>query len=143
MKRIVDALELLTAQHEQLELLLEKTDTVPVAQRALALGELADQLATHLEAEQQLLEILQVKDYADDHARVRAALAEVLALDLDSGEMPERIRTLDEILSKHSTWQEDVLFVMLAETVEPDVLELVGSLLAEWAAGSSCLAIAA
>ncbi len=143
MKRIADALELLTAQHEELDALLVKTDTVPAAQRALALGALADKLATHLEAEEQLLELLAVKDYAGDHERVRTALAEVLAVDINSGEMPERIRTLAEILSKHSSWQEAVLFVMLAETVDANVLELVGQLLAEWAAKASCLSVAA
>ncbi len=140
MKRIHDALELLTAQHDELGALLAKTDTVPAAQRALALGQFADKLATHLLAEEQLLQVLEVKDYADDHDRVRNALADVLALDLNSDEMPAKIRTLAELMSKHSSWQESVLYVMLAETVSPEVLQLVGDVLADWAEKSSCLA---
>jgi hypothetical protein len=143
MKRIADALELLTAQHEELDLQLKNIDTVAPAQRALALGSLADKLATHLAAEQQLLDVLEVKDYADDHDRVRDALAEVLAVDVESAEMPARVEALAGVLGKHTSWQEEVLFVMLAESVEPTVLEQVGALLAEWAAGSSCLSVAA
>jgi len=140
MKPIHDALELLTAQHDELDSLLEKTDSVPDAQRALALGQFADKLTTHLLAEEQLLRVLNVKDYADDHDRVRTALAEVLALDLNSAEMPERLLSLAELLSKHATWQEDILFVMLAETVDPDVLGLVGDVLGDWAERSSVIA---
>ncbi len=143
MKRIADALELLTAQHEELDLQLKKIDTVASAQRALALGLLADKLATHLAAEQQLLDLLEVTDYADDHDRVRNALADVLALDVEAAEMPARIEALGAVLGKHTTWQEEILFVMLAETVEPTVLEQVGALLGEWAEGSSCLSVAA
>jgi hemerythrin-like domain-containing protein len=138
MKRIADALELLTAQHDEiaslLTLLQQDSDRVHV------LGEVADQLATHFVCEHDLLEHLQIDEVGDDHGRVQAALATVFQTDLNASEMPARIARFSEIFARHVRWQEDVVFVTLAETISPDVLERIGAQLAKWSETSHVIA---
>jgi hypothetical protein len=138
MKRIADALELLTAQHDEISSLL--TLLQHDADRVHLLGEVADQLATHFVCEHDLLEHLQIDEIGDDHARVQAALADVFQTELDAAEMPARIARFSEIFARHVRWQEDVVYVTLAETISPDVLERIGAQLAKWSESSLVVA---
>jgi hypothetical protein len=148
MNRAVDALELLTSQHDEIEALLMRLPTVDGERRALALGALADKLCTHLAAEQELLypyfaastRALGSHEPADEDELVKLALANLLALDLDSDELAARLSALHDLLESHSRWQEDQLFVELAETVPPEMLSGLGAQLLEWSEGSLCIA---
>jgi hemerythrin-like domain-containing protein len=136
MKRIADALELLTAQHDEITELLGRLHSAD----PLVLGEIADKLATHFVCEHDLLEHLGIEEVGDDHDRVQAALATVFETDVSATEMPDRIERFREMFARHIRWQEDVVFVTLAETVSPGVLERIGEQLARWSETSSVLA---
>jgi hemerythrin-like domain-containing protein len=138
MKRIADALELLTAQHDEITLLL--TLLQHEADRVRVLGEIADRLATHFVCERDLLEHLNIDEVGDDHDRLQAALEAVFQTEIDAVEMPARIAAFGHIFARHVRWQEDVVFVMLAETVSPDVLERIGTRLAKWSETSFVVA---
>ena len=131
MKRIADALELLTAQHDEISTLLTKRPL-----DALAIGELADLVTTHLAAEEQFLEILEV---GTEHDELRLAVAEILAADMGSPRLAELVDEFATRWNAHTTSQEHV-FEALAETITPAVLERIGLQLGEWAAHSHVLA---
>ncbi len=138
MKRIADALELLTAQHEEIAALL--TQLQLDANQVHVLGEVADKLATHLVCEHDLLEHLHTDEIGDDHVRLQAALEAVLGTELTAAEMPARIAAFSDSFSRHVRWQEDVVYVTLAETVSPSVLERIGAQLAKWSEQSLVIA---
>jgi hypothetical protein len=138
MKRIADALELMTAQHDEIALLL--TLLQHEADRVYLLGDVADRLATHFVCEHDLLEHLHIEEVGDDHDRVQAALEAVFKTELDAAEMPARIATFSQIFARHVRWQEDVVFVTLAETISPDVLQRIGAKLATWSESSFVVA---
>jgi Hemerythrin HHE cation binding domain len=137
MTRTVDALELLTAQHDELEAIIEQLDTVSVDQRALVIGELADKLCAHLAAEQELLypsvavvtHALDAREPCAEHESVKAALADLLGANLDA-DLHSRIEALHALLASHNQWQ-DTLFVELAETIPAEMLGELGAQLLE------------
>jgi hypothetical protein len=140
MKRIIDALELLTAQHDAISSELEEIGTVEVSSLARALGELADQIATHLAVEEQFLTTLGLAVPAVEHGELRLALADILASDLRSPELSTRIAAFSERWAAHAGSQEQAIFIPLAETITPHVLEDIGTQLGTWSEQSRCLA---
>lgn len=140
MKRIIDALELLTAQHEAISSELAEISTVEVNALARALGELADQVATHLTVEEQFLTMLGLVVPTVEHDELRLALADILASDLSSPELSTRIADFSERWVAHSGSQEQTIFIPLAETIMPHVLKDIGMQLGTWSEQSRCLA---
>ena len=139
MKEIADALELLTAQHDDITTLLADLPDLEGERFALALGALADKIATHLVAEGELRKTLHLNDGGDDRA-IQRGLAGIFALDLNASEMRDRIRDFAAMFRKHAATQEQGMFVALAETIAPDVLEDVGARLSKWSSRASILA---
>lgn len=140
MKDIIDALELLTAQHEAISSDLDEISTVEVSALARAIGELADQVTTHLAVEEQFLTMLGLTVPAVEHGELRLALADILASDLSSPELSARIAAFSECWEAHSRSQEQAIFISLAETITPHVLEDIGTQLGMWSEQSSCIA---
>ena len=140
MKRIADALELLTAQHEAISAELAKISTVEVSGLARALGELADQVATHLAIEEQFLAMIGIAEAADAHDELRLGLAGILAMDLTSPELSAGVAAFTTRWTAHATAQEHAIFISLAETLPPGVLEDIGLQLGAWSERSRCLA---
>jgi hypothetical protein len=140
MKRIADALELLTAQHEAISLELTELPTVQVSDLARALGELADQVATHLAVEEQFLAMLGISDSVSARNELRLALADILAMDMTSPELNRCIAAFATRWNAHATSQEHTIFISLAEIVTPHVLEDIGLQLGAWSEQSRCLA---
>jgi Hemerythrin HHE cation binding domain len=138
MPRTVDALELLTAQHDELETIIQQLQDVAADQRAIVIGELADKLCAHLAAEQELLypsvavvtHALDAREPSAEHERVKKALADLLGAQLDSTDIDSRIDALHALLESHSRWQ-DTLFVELAETIPQEMLGELGAQLLE------------
>lgn len=139
MKRIVDALELLTAQHEAIAVQLAKIPTVELSRLDRAIGELADQVTTHLAIEEQFLAMLGISIPVSDHDELRVTLAELLAMELTSPEVRTCTAGFAARWSAHATSQE-ATFISLAEIVTPDVLGGIGVQLAKWSEQSRCLA---
>lgn len=140
MKPIADALELLTAQHDDIAAVLETIPSLAARDLARALGELADHVATHLAAEEQFLATLGIRTPADEHDALRAALAEILVMDMASPALGARIDAFAALWTSHATAQEHTMFIALAETLEPSVLADIGLQLGAWSAQSRCLA---
>lgn len=139
MTPIGDALELLTAQHDDIQNLLAELPELQGERLAHALGELADKVATHIVAENELRKTLQLADSGDDRALQRA-LTTIFALDLGDAEIRERIGEFATMFRKHAATQEQGVFIALAETINPDVLEQVGARLSKWSERASVLA---
>lgn len=140
MKQIADALELLTAQHDDIAAELAAIPTVEASGLARALGALADDVATHLAVEAQFLATLGIHAPEAEHDHLRAALAELLAMDMASPALGARIAAFTARWSAHATTQEHTMFIALAETLEPSVLADIGTQLGAWSAQSRCLA---
>lgn len=146
MTQIRDALELLTAQHEELDSLFV---TVSRTRDAAVFDELSDKLATHLALEQELFTQNAVHPVvarlvpADVMAELRAEqvamkrlLSELIWIDVDDPEFPELFSALGELMVGHAAWQEDELFTALAESLSRDELEALGYQLGSVAAAA-------
>lgn len=139
MKRIVDALELLTAQHEAISVELTRIPTVELSGLVRALGELADQVATHLIIEEQFMAVLGITQAASAHDELRLALTDILAMEVTSPHLNARIAAFSARWTEHAVSQ-DTIFIALAETLTPEVLEDIGLQLGARSDQSRCLA---
>jgi hypothetical protein len=140
MKQIADALELLTAQHDEIAAKLEAIAMTKPGQLARALGELVDLVTTHLAVEEQFLATLGMCVPAAEHEALRAALTEMLALDVSSSALRAQLDAFAAQWREHADSQEHSMFIALAELLPPDVLEAIGRQLGAWSAQSRCLA---
>lgn len=122
MTPIRDALELLTAQHEQIEDLFEQVWQIGDES---AFVELADKLATHLALEQELFYpaidrqlTRAVRDELDaEHSAIKQILAELAWLGTRDTAFRAKLAELGTLIVGHSSWQEDELFTTTAETM--------------------------
>lgn len=140
MKQIADALELLTAQHEDVAIALAALTTLDRDALPGALGALADQVATHLSVEEQFLTMLGLHVPLVEHAALRSALAELFTTDVESDALPARLREFETRWSAHAATQEHQIFIALAETLAPAVLTDLGTQLGTWSEQSRCVA---
>lgn len=135
MPRISDALELLTAQHAQIDDLLE---TVSMLRDRDALDELADTISAHLGLEQELfypaIEPPIARDILDEllaeHIEIKRALAGVLWYGVEDPGFAEKLDLLRTLLEGHVAYQEDELFTRVAETMAADQLAQIGAKIA-------------
>jgi len=140
MKQIADALELLTAQHEAISVELGRVSTVPPSEWAHPLGELADQVATHLAIEAQFLSTHGIAVDVAGHDELRSALADLLVVDLSSPAAAAQLARFTEQWTAHATPQDHNIFVALAELLTPEALKDVGLQLGAQAEQSRCIA---
>jgi hypothetical protein len=151
MTRISDALELLTAQHAELDALV--ADVVAAGldpqARARTLGELADKLTTHLAVEQELFypsigsvgaRTMVMTEVIAEHVEIKRALADLLWIELDDADWLPRLTRLRDLLAGHTGWQEDILFEAVARTMSSESLAEIGEQLRERSQTSLCLA---
>jgi hypothetical protein len=145
MKPIRDALELLTAQHEELD---ELCDRVARTRDAATFELFADKLAHHLAIEQSLLYPVMgaqvscdvMNEVLAEHVAIKHLLSKLVwrgVEDAEFGEMFDRVR---DLLVGHSAWQEDQLFTTAAERLPADQL---ATLCDELLAFDNAMAIAA
>jgi hypothetical protein len=140
MKQIADALELLTAQHDAISAALTRIPAVAASDLARALGELADQVATHLTVEEQFLSMIGIASPVAADDELRLALAELLAIDMASPALARHVATFSERWTAHTASQEQTIFIALAETLAPAVLADIGTQLGAQAEQARCLA---
>jgi len=134
MPRISDPLELLTQQHDDILGLLDILATNE------QLGELADLLTDHLAAEQTLLYPIvaghipkSVRDeLVTEHVEIKRVLADLLWFGLEDLESAHRIAMLRALLRGHTSYQEDQLFELAAETLAPIDITVLGNRLQAW-----------
>jgi hypothetical protein len=122
MTPISDALELLTAQHEQIEDLFEQVRQIG---DEAAFTELVDKLSTHLALEQDLFYPVIARQLTSDvmdelhaeHAAIKQILGDMVWLSPRDAEFRAKVDELGTMLIGHSAWQEDELFTAAAETM--------------------------
>lgn len=127
MPAISDALELLTAQHEQIEDLFEQVRQIG---DEAAFVELADKLSNHLALEHDLfypaiaahLSAPVLDELTAEHTAIKQALADLSFMPIRSASFRGKLNELGNLLFGHSAWQEDELFTAIAESVEKDEL---------------------
>jgi hypothetical protein len=142
-----DALELLTAQHEELGELFRAVSSAPPERRALALGRFADRLMTHLAAEQELLyptvDASLNKSYltalAGEHDAFRQRVVAALSLDVSSDELDHAIEELGLLLAQHVRSQDEALFVTVAEAIPLERLTALAVDVHAWSTQSLCI----
>jgi hypothetical protein len=141
MQRISDALELLTAQHDEIDALIaEIGSTANPDRRSQAITDLADKLTVHLAAEQVLFyptvsmlisrEVHQ--ELLAEHAEIKRVLADLLWLDGENARLERKLSALKALLDCHSTWQEQDLFETVAEQRSAAELAELGTEITDW-----------
>jgi hypothetical protein len=132
MRNISDALELLTAQHEEIEDLLS---TVQVTGDADAFDQLSGRLIAHLALEQELFYPVIRSTIPPDvlcevlleHVAIKRVLAELVWLGVEDSAFGELLADLTSLLGGHISWQEDQLFQTVAESLPAETLASLGS----------------
>ena len=141
MQRISDALELLTAQHDEIEALLaEIADTANPDRRSQAITDLADRITVHLAAEQELfypaVSMLISTDVHTEllaeHGEIKRLLADLLWLEGDDTRLERKLSALKSLIDCHCTWQERELFENVAEVRSPEELSALGTEISGW-----------
>jgi hypothetical protein len=132
MRPIRDALELLTAAHEEIDELL---DNVQQTRDVEAFDLLTARLVAHLAVEQERFypvvaatlsrEVL--AEVLAEHAAIKRVLAELVWLGVDDPAFGEKLIELAQLLAGHAGWQEDELFHTLAETMSVEALAALGT----------------
>ena len=141
MDRIADALELLTAQHDEIEQLLAVVSTSASPEtRSRARFELAEKLPIHLALEQELFyptmssvispDVL--RELVAEHGEIKRILADLLWSELDDGEARDEVFALHELFEVHRAWQESYLFETVAEARDAVELASLGGEMHEW-----------
>jgi len=132
MRHISDALELLTAQHEDLDfLVVQVQQTYDID----AFDELAGKLVAHLALEQELFypAISTVmtdavrRELLDEHIAIKRVLGELVWIGVADGEFGAKLHELASLLDGHCGYQEDQLFEVVAETLPSDRLASLGA----------------
>ncbi len=140
MQRISDALELLTAQHDEIEALIsEIADTVNPDRRSQAITELADRITVHLAAEQVLFypavsTLLTREVHTEliaEHSEIKRVLADILWLEPGT-QQDRKLSALKALIDCHATWQERELFETVAEQRSAEELSELGSEITSW-----------
>lgn len=141
MQRISDALELLTAQHDEIEALIaEIADTANPDRRSQAITELADRVTVHLAAEQVLFYpsvsmMISSDVHAEllaEHAEIKRVLADLLWLESDDTRFARKLSALKSLIDCHATWQERDLFEAVVEARTEAELAALGTEITDW-----------
>jgi hypothetical protein len=131
MRDISDALELLTAQHKNIE---ELVSTVQRSLDAHVFDELADRLVAHLATEQELFYPVAAAAVSNDvldemlqeHVVMKRVLGELVWLGVDDPAFIGKLAELAELMTGHAGWQEEQLFQTVAEIMPADELVALG-----------------
>lgn len=131
MRPIRDALELLTAQHEEIDELVVQLHQDPTP---YAFGRLADKLVAHLALEQELFypviaatisrDVL--GEVLDEHNAIKRVLAELVWVGVEDPSFRVKLIELGQLLCGHCGWQEQQLFETVAETMSAEALASLG-----------------
>jgi len=112
----MNALELLTDQHDEVDELIEKLENTEDSDRKRALfTELADKLAAHATIEEKLFypavyakqtEDL-LRESAEEHLQIKRVLADMLGMDVDDEQFDAKLSVMKEEISHHAREEEE------------------------------------
>lgn len=137
MTETIDALELLTSQHDDVEELIgEIEDSDDPAAKAELFRELADKLAAHAAMEEKLFypsvmteetEELLI-EATEEHLSVKRILADMLELDVEDEHFDAKLFVLKDQVRHHARdEEEDQLFPKVREAFSEDELAALGN----------------
>ncbi len=135
----MDAIELLTREHRDVEDLFDALDVTDLPERRRELlEELAQRLVVHsLLEEEHFYPALRshaphlVEGFFDDHAEVRRSLGRLLAMQMDDERFRERVDLLRRMVESHVAQEERDLFPQARASLGDGTLRaLTGELLA-------------
>ncbi len=134
-KTTTNVLDLLTAQHLEVDTLFEKLEKGR-GDKAAVFQELADKLAAHSTVEEKIFYPAAMMKKTDDllhvsveeHLQIKRTLADMLSLSPDSPEFEAKLDVLKEDVSHHAhEEEEDKLFPMLRKAMSEDELAALGN----------------
>jgi len=133
-KQLLNALDLLTDQHAQIDQLFEQIERG--GNRMAAFTQLADLLAAHAAIEEKIFypRVMseQTRDMlhesVEEHLAIKRVLADMLTMDIDSDEFMAKASVLKEEVSHHAhDEEEDTLFPMLRKAMDAEQLAGIGN----------------
>jgi hypothetical protein len=130
-----DVLELLTAQHQEVDDLIEKLEQGDGDRRAL-FTELADKLAAHATVEEKIFypsvmaeetsELLH--ESVEEHLAIKRVLSDLITMKVDDDEFAAKLSVLKEEVSHHAhEEEEEKLFPKLRASMSSDELAALGN----------------
>ncbi|MDQ3367095.1 MAG: hemerythrin domain-containing protein [Myxococcota bacterium] len=133
----IDALELLAAQHAEVESLIDEIEDSedPEEKRALFI-ELADNLAAHATIEEKIFYPAvmadrtheQLIEATEEHLAAKRLLADMIALDVDDEHFDAKLKVLKESVRHHAhDEEEDQLFPIVRKMMNKDELAALGN----------------
>lgn len=137
MRDTIDALELLTMQHDEVEMLIEQIeDNDDADDKAELFRELADKLAAHSTMEEKLFypsvmdesteELL--LESTEEHLAVKRVLADMLAMDVEDERFDAKLSVLKEQVRHHARDEEEgELFPKIRRAFSQDELAALGN----------------
>ncbi len=134
-KNLLNVLDLLTAQHAEVDALFEKIEKGR-GDKGAAFQELADKLAAHATIEEKIFYPAVMMKKTDDmlhesveeHLQIKRTLADMLDLSIESPEFEAKCNVLKEDVSHHAhEEEEDKLFPMLRKAMSEDELAALGN----------------
>lgn len=130
-----DVLELLTAQHEEVDMLFEKIEKGEGNRRAL-FNELADKLAAHATVEEKIFypAVMAKKtnqllhESVEEHLAIKRVLADLIEMRLDEDTFKAKLSVLKEHVSHHAHKEEEQkLFPEVKSMFTSDELAAIGN----------------
>lgn len=131
----VNALDLLTEQHDKIDALIDAIEIEPVIERRQFLfDELAAHVSAHATMEEKLFyptvraeqtqEILLAS--AEEHMAIDRGLADLLATDVDDKRFDAKLSVLREAIEHHARAEEQILFPKLRHMMSREQLIILG-----------------
>lgn len=132
----MDALKLLTQQHDEVDQLIESIEKARKTERKQALFEqLADNLAAHATMEERLfypsVKAKKTEDMllesTEEHLAIKRVLADMLALDVNDEHFDAKLSVLQEEVQHHAREEEEKnLFPLVRKMMSKEELEEMG-----------------
>ena len=131
----MNALQLLTEQHEEVDNLIERIESADSEGKAALFQELADKLAAHAKIEEKLFypavmakqteEIL--LESVEEHLSIKRVLADMLELDPSEDQFDAKLSVMKEQLEHHAHEEEEKeLFPKVRKLLDAEELEGLG-----------------
>jgi hemerythrin superfamily protein len=137
MKETIDALELLTMQHDEVEMLFGQIEDSDDSNEKTALfNELADKLAAHATIEEKIFYPSVMGEETEDlllesteeHLSVKRVLADMLAMDVEDERFDAKLSVLKEQVRHHARDEEEgELFAKVRQAFSKDELAALGN----------------
>lgn len=133
--QLLNALDLLTEQHAELDELFEQLEDNDGDHKAV-LVELADKLAAHATIEEKLFyprvmseqTSVLLHESTEEHLAIKRVLAEMMTMDLDADELTAKLSVLRKQVSHHAHEDEEAqLFPMLRSSMRAGELHDLGN----------------